>query len=282
MTFRVSQTAISSLVRAKIVKEAYSLPVRSRDSLGALEWPLRGALTAGFFNSSSPLPISCPTGNCTWPELSTLGLCTSCTNVTHQVTASNCTLTYCEDGTGPCSGPGVKSCAFPPASQQSQPPDCLRWPKTDPIHFRIVNNFSIPDGVSFGASMYGHIMPTTQTRARWNVDVHEGGSIATSAFNLDHSGSTDKDVSNYAFTAATYEALDVDKLLEIGVCPRVRFKSILDCRFRMCLQTFPPARMVFPPTVSLAQKNKAEIWRRLMAACLKPLKETHFSIGTQT
>lgn len=227
------------------MKEAYSLLVRSKDSLGALEWPLRGAITAGFFNSSSPLPIACPTGNCTWPALSTLGLCTSCTDVTQEVTATNCTFNYCDE-TGSCSGPGVKSCAFPPANQQSQAPDCLSWPKTDPIHFRIVNGFSIPDGVSFKASMYGYISPITLTRASWNVSIGEGGPTATSSFNLDDSGSTDVDISNYAFIVATYEILDLDNFLEIGVCPRVRFKRILDCRFRMCLQTFQPARMVFP------------------------------------
>lgn len=222
----------------------------ARDSLGALEWPLRGALTAGFFNSSSPLPIACPTGNCTWPELSTLGLCTFCTNVTQRVAASNCTFYYCDDETGSCSDPGVESCAFPPANQQSQSSDCLSWPKNDPIQYRIVNKFSIRNGISFMASMYGHIMPINQTKARWNVSVHEGGSITTSAFNLDSSGSTDVDVSKYAFIAGTYEALDLDKLLELGVCPRVRFKSILDCRFRMCLQTFQPARMVLPKSFS--------------------------------
>ena len=50
---------------------------------------MSAALSSAFFNSSTPvysnLPMSCNTGNCTWPAFSTLALCSSCVDVTQHV-----------------------------------------------------------------------------------------------------------------------------------------------------------------------------------------------------
>lgn len=231
------------------MKEAYSLQDPYEDGLlGLHTWDINGAISAGFFNQSSPITIECPTGNCTWPAFSTLGLCTSCTNVTQQVTVSNCTFDFCGDEG--CDGPGVKSCAFPSAKQQSQPPDCLSWPKTDGFDAEIHITFSTPDNISFDLDLGGSISPTTLTRAEYDPGILVGGGIVTSATNLltaDDPEVSELDVSNYIFLVASYESWDVDHSIEIGVCPKMQFKTVLDCRARMCLEIFQPASMVLPP-----------------------------------
>ncbi|KAI1173341.1 hypothetical protein F4777DRAFT_589898 [Nemania sp. FL0916] len=42
---------------------------------------LQGALTDGLFNEKAPLQFTCQSGNCTWREFTTLGVCSSCTDV---------------------------------------------------------------------------------------------------------------------------------------------------------------------------------------------------------
>ena len=50
---------------------------------------MEAAIIAGAFSSPqsnfSLVPFSCPTGNCTWPTIPTLGICNQCENVTSQL-----------------------------------------------------------------------------------------------------------------------------------------------------------------------------------------------------
>lgn len=54
---------------------------------------MQAAVLSGIYGLSSDPPFSCPSGNCTWPAMSTLGVCSSCQNVT---AATN---TMCHSGT---------------------------------------------------------------------------------------------------------------------------------------------------------------------------------------
>ena len=45
-----------------------------------------GTFNALFGSKIADLPIYCPTGNCTWPIIPTLGMCGGCTNVTDRLT----------------------------------------------------------------------------------------------------------------------------------------------------------------------------------------------------
>ncbi|KAF2139232.1 uncharacterized protein K452DRAFT_310684 [Aplosporella prunicola CBS 121167] len=47
---------------------------------------LQGAFIRGIFNLPYPIDYFCSTGNCTWPDYTTLGLCSSCKNVTLEST----------------------------------------------------------------------------------------------------------------------------------------------------------------------------------------------------
>jgi hypothetical protein len=46
------------------------------------------AAYAGLYNSVLPFDFTCPSGNCTWPPFTTLGVCSECHNITSQVKAS--------------------------------------------------------------------------------------------------------------------------------------------------------------------------------------------------
>ncbi|KAF4303065.1 hypothetical protein GTA08_BOTSDO09510 [Botryosphaeria dothidea] len=45
---------------------------------------MQGAFFNGLFNLGTPFDFTCPTGNCTWPEFSSLALCSNCEDVTGQ------------------------------------------------------------------------------------------------------------------------------------------------------------------------------------------------------
>lgn len=46
------------------------------------------AAYAGLFTSVPPPDFNCPSGNCTWPSFTTLGICSACTNINSRVKAS--------------------------------------------------------------------------------------------------------------------------------------------------------------------------------------------------
>lgn len=47
------------------------------------EFPIKAAIANAIYNTDIPdLPAYCPTGNCTWPRIPSLGMCGGCTNVT--------------------------------------------------------------------------------------------------------------------------------------------------------------------------------------------------------
>jgi len=57
----------------------------------------------GMFSQSLNVPFQCSTGNCTWPEYTSLAVCNSCTNQTADVVA---------DCTGPSTGYGLQNCTY--------------------------------------------------------------------------------------------------------------------------------------------------------------------------
>jgi hypothetical protein len=55
-----------------------------------VDMAMQGAVQNGLYILNSPVEFSCTTANCTWPTFYTVGICSSCSNVTDQV-VSNCT-----------------------------------------------------------------------------------------------------------------------------------------------------------------------------------------------
>lgn len=43
---------------------------------------MQAAILEGLYNGTSQIFVSCPTGNCTWTELTTLGIWATCGNQT--------------------------------------------------------------------------------------------------------------------------------------------------------------------------------------------------------
>ncbi|KAK8220253.1 hypothetical protein IWZ01DRAFT_1882 [Phyllosticta capitalensis] len=62
----------------------------SFDDVTAQNSNMAKAIHAGIFGASSFQTLTCPTGNCTWTGLTTLGVCSSCQNVTTTI-RKNCT-----------------------------------------------------------------------------------------------------------------------------------------------------------------------------------------------
>ena len=50
---------------------------------------MQAAILKGLYNDSPQPFLSCPTGNCTWTDLTTLGICGSCDDITDQI-QTNC------------------------------------------------------------------------------------------------------------------------------------------------------------------------------------------------
>jgi hypothetical protein len=53
-----------------------------------VDMAMQGAVQNGLYNLSSPMTFGCTTANCTWPTFYTLGMCSSCNNVTDRVNVS--------------------------------------------------------------------------------------------------------------------------------------------------------------------------------------------------
>jgi hypothetical protein len=66
-----------------------------------VDMAMQGAVQNGLYILNSPAEFSCTTANCTWPTFYTVGVCSSCTNVTNQV-KSNCTQGGRGGGGGGC------------------------------------------------------------------------------------------------------------------------------------------------------------------------------------
>jgi hypothetical protein len=53
------------------------------------DWGTISAAYNGFFsNNTSPIPVSCPPGNCTWPLTPSLGVCSSCKPISWNTTCA--------------------------------------------------------------------------------------------------------------------------------------------------------------------------------------------------
>lgn len=56
------------------------------DSLNKnVDMAIQGAVMNGLYTLDSPINFTCTTANCTWPSFYTVGVCSSCTNVTDQM-----------------------------------------------------------------------------------------------------------------------------------------------------------------------------------------------------
>ncbi|KAF4618977.1 hypothetical protein G7Y89_g14870 [Cudoniella acicularis] len=70
--------------------------------------PMKSAVYNGLFSESNPLaPLSatCETGNCTWPVINSLAVCSTCVDMTPLM------VRYCQDGTTPING-DVSKCGW--------------------------------------------------------------------------------------------------------------------------------------------------------------------------
>lgn len=57
----------------------------------SLPLSLQGGLLNAAFGTTPVFNASCPTSNCTWPDIFTLGVCAQCMDVTSQLAPANCT-----------------------------------------------------------------------------------------------------------------------------------------------------------------------------------------------
>ena len=78
---------------------SFTRPSRTSANLGLDGFvpilPMKSAVYYGLFSESDPsanLKFDCPTGNCTWPDYTTLAVCSSCVDLTPFLTR------YCAEG----------------------------------------------------------------------------------------------------------------------------------------------------------------------------------------
>lgn len=50
---------------------------------------MQAAVLSGIYGLSSEPPFNCPSGNCIWPAITALGLCSSCQNVTAETSKTS-------------------------------------------------------------------------------------------------------------------------------------------------------------------------------------------------
>ncbi|KAI0189000.1 hypothetical protein EV127DRAFT_470958 [Xylaria flabelliformis] len=77
-TQTVSQTGANSSI---FVSKTFIIPGENLSYDMFLKRTLQGALVDGLFKEEIPLGFTCQSGNCSWPDFTTLGLCSSCVDV---------------------------------------------------------------------------------------------------------------------------------------------------------------------------------------------------------
>ncbi|KAI5917285.1 hypothetical protein F4810DRAFT_716590 [Camillea tinctor] len=79
-SFGIAHAYDSGIELAK-TKTVFELPIEAQ---------IQGAIMSGLYNVDAPVKVTCPTGNCPWPEFTTLALSSNCHNAT-EGTVTNCT-----------------------------------------------------------------------------------------------------------------------------------------------------------------------------------------------
>ncbi|GIZ46954.1 hypothetical protein CKM354_001005600 [Cercospora kikuchii] len=91
-TARVYDTGLSATTGGRVLPNgAMTSAISRRD--GAPDLVVAGAIYKGIFGNMYKAPIDCLSGNCTWTPLESLGVCSSCVDVTSMV-KKNCTYEW--------------------------------------------------------------------------------------------------------------------------------------------------------------------------------------------
>lgn len=92
-------TGVASVVRANSYTEA---GVHLGAAIASLEYPMRFAIERGFYNSSDPIVPTCTSGNCTFNDFRSVGMCSRCVD-----DGASVNFTYARFGAA-----GIEACAL--------------------------------------------------------------------------------------------------------------------------------------------------------------------------
>jgi hypothetical protein len=136
---------------------------------------MQAAVIAGVFDNVLP-PFSCPGSSCTYPEFTSIALCSTCNSVTADTT-KNCTLTSERDGTTLVHGRALPIRHEPREAQGAnertptlqQPPARRALPPSTPSFketcvFRTPGNFNLTGKAQVAGVQLGHPAYSVVTR----------------------------------------------------------------------------------------------------------------------
>ncbi|KAF2136589.1 uncharacterized protein K452DRAFT_362416 [Aplosporella prunicola CBS 121167] len=200
---------------------------------------IESSLISGLLGSTSLLPFSCPSGNCTWPSFTSLGLCNSCKNVTKQTTLS-CSMEF---SLNQSSRDSARICTSSIDTDGMINNDCSSWPPL-PLSPRgminINNTYKTPKNVSITIRVESYTPDP-------------GEPLTFSVYNLANTNSTvpesllsgSVNISESAFAQVSVSEDDIfdDGELLLDSCPQLN-TTVTECQFFWCLKTYEKVHVV--------------------------------------
>lgn len=238
---------------------------------GTADWELGGAIINGLYSFSSSVPITCPTGNCTWPTFSTLALCSSCEDITNTIEISGCSTDVCTNYN--MDSRHQVSCMTNEA-QGDMASNCTQWPPCNyTTNARISTNitYRTPENASFqGVECEYYIEPPKHPSS--NVSLLEeswcdGDYLSRKSAILNETDSEAfKETSNSFYSTkpflnisnlALITALNLDPKdtsFSLSSCPEKTLSEVIQCRIEWCTKVYEDVKMASLPTKSNSLK----------------------------
>ncbi|KAF2146993.1 uncharacterized protein K452DRAFT_21 [Aplosporella prunicola CBS 121167] len=206
---------------------------------------MKGSLTNSLFGSSTALPFTCPSGVCKWPTFTSLGLWSSCANVTSS-TARTCSMQFPVENSSASSLP-TENCTAIVDAKGTLKSNCTTWPpiplnKTRGVHVNYA--YTTPNNIPIRSYREYDWEPIKFSSGELRVQFHEtmfqlGAWAVANATSLPTDSMETKNISDLSFAAAfpsTAIMDDFERLqntpqpLDESIC-RQYFKEIIECQF---------------------------------------------------
>ncbi|KAF2136026.1 uncharacterized protein K452DRAFT_149349 [Aplosporella prunicola CBS 121167] len=140
-----------------------TVPVAYKYNASSSEWTsewayhvhaMQGTLLNGLFEVNAALPFNCPSGNCTWPNVTSLALCGSCADITNDTVRSWITMKIWKPQESGCytdtKSLGIDCIAD--IRNGTLISNCTQWPPANfdaGRHVEITHKYTSPNNASF-------------------------------------------------------------------------------------------------------------------------------------
>lgn len=222
---------------------------------------------SGLYGFRSQVPITCPTGNCTWPTFSTLALCSSCSDITTVTTVSSCSMDVCVNDMSRFSSNNSVQCITNKTNGAFES-NCTQWPPCNYTSHDQVNvnvTYSTPEGTLFQGVEYMFeiyspaSLSSTTAELAWPGESLQDDYLLTNANRLNQTETESyietgmynfsngdvrhfENISNLALiTARTNDPRSWE--FDLNNCPSL-LTGITSCQFNWCLKVHEGMEMV--------------------------------------